>query len=84
MVGAADQLVGSGRQVKAMSPLRAYLKAVFVGFDVLINAVVGGRPYQTLSCRVGESILEGGWASRIPWPRRLKLHFIHSVHLAVV
>ena len=83
-VAAADRPVGSGPQVKSMSPVRSYLKAVFVGFDVLINAIFGGRPYQTLSCRVGESILEGGWASRIPWPRRLKRHFIDSVHLAVV
>ena len=40
--------------------LKSYAKAVFVGFDVLVNAVLGGRPYQTLSCRVGESIMDNG------------------------
>jgi len=30
--------------------LRSYAKGVFVGFDVLVNAILGGRPYQTLSC----------------------------------
>ena len=66
------------------STLKSYAKAVFVGFDVLVNALLGGRPYQTLSCRVGESIMDHGWAARIPWPKSLKDHFLGSVHEAVV
>ena len=64
--------------------LKSYAKAVFVGFDVLINALVGGRPYQTLSCRVGESIMDDGWAAPVPWPRPWIDHFLHSVHEAIV
>ena len=64
--------------------LRSYAKAVFVGFDVLVNALLGGRPYQTLSCRVGESIMSNGWAARVPWPRGWIDHFLDSVHEAIV
>ena len=64
--------------------LKSYAKAVFVGFDVLINAIFGGRPYQTLSCRVGESIMDNGWAARVPWSQQLKDHFLGSVHEAIV
>ena len=64
--------------------LRSYAKGVFVGFDVLVNAILGGRPYQTLSCRVGESIMDNGWAARVPWPRAWIDHFLHSVHEAIV
>lgn len=64
--------------------LRSYAKAVFVGFDVLINAMFGGRPYRTLSCRVGESIMDNGWAARVPWLRSWIDHFLGSFHEAVV
>ena len=47
---------------------RSYAKGVFVGFDVLVNAILGGRPYQTLSCHVGESIMDNGWAARVRGP----------------
>ena len=63
---------------------KSYAKAVFVGFDVLVNALLGGRPYQTLSCRVGESIMDNGWAARVPWPRPCIDHFLRSVHEAIV
>ena len=55
-----------------------------MGFDVLVNAILGGRPYQTLSCRVGESIMDNGWAARMPWPRGWIDHFLRSVHEAIV
>ena len=48
--------------------LLAYLLGVAIGLDVLVNATLGGRPYSTISCRVGESIAAGGWASRVCWP----------------
>ena len=57
-----------------------HLLAIAIGFDVLANAILGGREYQTLSCRIGESILRDvGWAARIPWPLWFRAHCISSV-----
>jgi len=39
-----------------------------IGIDVLANAPIGGRQYQTILYRVGESIKSGGWASHVLWP----------------
>jgi hypothetical protein len=64
--------------------LGAYLIAIAIGFDVLVNALLGGRQYQTLSCRVGESIESGGWASRVPWPAWWRAHCISAVYRTVV
>lgn len=56
-----------------------YLRTVAISVDIMANAVIGGEPYQTLSCRVGVSILGGTWASRIPWPDWLHKHFVEAV-----
>lgn len=61
-----------------------YLLAVLVAFDVMLNALTGGRPYQTLSARIGENIKRGGWASHVPWPAWLKAHFLGAVFVTVV
>lgn len=56
-----------------------YLKAVAIALDILANAFTGGQPYQTISCRIGESIRDGKWASKVPWPGFLRAHFLASV-----
>lgn len=61
-----------------------YVVAVGIGMDVTLNALTGGRKYQTISCRVGESIKRGGWASLIPWPEALRRHFLDAVFKTVV
>ena len=62
----------------------AYPRAILIGLDVLSNAVLAGRPYQTLSCRVGESIMDNGWAAHVPWSRAWINHCLASVHEAIV
>ena len=61
-----------------------YLIGILIGIDVLANAILFGRPYQTISCRVGESIAENGWAARVPWPRWWIDHCIGAVYSTVV
>lgn len=61
-----------------------YILAVFIGLDVFINALLGGKKYQTLSCRIGESIRDNGWAAKIPWPNSLRRHFLKSVFETIV
>ena len=38
----------------------SYVHAVSIGVGMVVIAVSGGRPYQTLSCRIGESIRDNG------------------------
>lgn len=61
-----------------------YLQAVLIGFDVLCNALCFGRKYQTISCRIGESIKASGWASHIPWPAWFREHCLYSVFETIV
>lgn len=61
-----------------------YVLAVLIAIDILINALLGGEAYETLSCRLGLSILHDGWASKVPWPEWLKKHFLKSVFEATV
>jgi hypothetical protein len=61
-----------------------YVLAVLIAIDILINSLTGGEAYTTLSCRIGESIQAGGWASRIPWPHWLYQHFLDSVFEDIV
>jgi hypothetical protein len=61
-----------------------YPRGILIGLDVLCNAVIGGRPYQTLSCRIGVSIMENGWAARLPLSRSFIRHCLASVHEAIV
>ena len=64
--------------------IKSYVHAVFVGLGVILNAICGGRPYQTLSCRIGESIRDDGWAAHVPWPQAWKDHFQRAIHRAIV
>ena len=61
-----------------------YVFGVLIGLDVLTNALFGGRPYSTISCRVGESIRRGGWASHVPWPAWWVQHCLDSIFTDVV
>lgn len=64
------------------------VKPFLIGLDVALNGLislaVGGGAYQTVSCRIGLSIQDGGWASRVPWPAWLRAHFLDAVFVAVV
>jgi hypothetical protein len=62
----------------------SYAKGILIGLDVLANALIGGRHYQTISCRVGESIADNGWAARVPWPRWWINHCVGSVFSTIV
>ena len=79
--GVSGQL---GPQAVKKQHMPSYPRAVLIGLDVLCNAISGGRPYQTMSCRVGESIMENGWAARIPWSRAWINHCLASVHEEIV
>lgn len=61
-----------------------YIVTVLIGLDVLVNALLGGNPYQTISCRLGLSIAGNGWASRVPWPAWFKQHCLDSIYRTVV
>lgn len=64
--------------------MRYYFVGIFLGVDILFNSILGGTHYQTISCRIGISILTGGWASKISLPSWLKAHFIHAVRNEIV
>lgn len=59
--------------------MRRYVLAVLIGIDILINAILGGTAYTTISMRLGASIRSDGWASRIKWPKRLHKHFLDGL-----
>ena len=60
------------------------IKGVLIGLDVTLNALLLGRHYTTLSCRIGESIVANGWAARVPFPRWFVTHCLHSVFETIV
>lgn len=53
-----------------------YLINVGATISCLANALIGGEYGQTLSCRIGLSILSKGCAHKIPFPNILRDHFI--------
>ena len=61
-----------------------YVKGILIGLDVTLNAVLAGRHYQTVSCRIGESISDNGWAARVPWPKWWITHCLHAVYETIV
>ena len=67
-----------------LSRIGGYLIGIAIAVDILANALLGGDHYTTISCRIGESITAGGWASRVPWPAFAKRHFLSSVFEQVV
>lgn len=59
--------------------MKHYIIGVAIALDILANAMAGGDHYSTISCRIGWSIKDGGWASRIPWPASWRQHFLDAV-----
>ncbi|WP_047308767.1 hypothetical protein [Rhodopseudomonas palustris] len=56
-----------------------YVWNLLLAIDQLGNALAGGWHDETISSRVGKSILAGGWASKVWWPRWLRDHWLDSV-----
>lgn len=56
-----------------------YLYNLAAGLSRLLNAAIGGDPAETLSSRVGKSLVTGGWAARVPWPWWLRAHFLACI-----
>lgn len=54
----------------------AYLYRVGGALSCLLNAMIGGDPSESLSLRIGRSIIVGGFWARVPIPRPLKAHFL--------
>lgn len=54
----------------------AYFYGVGTALSRLANALIGGDPSESLSLRIGRSIISGGFWNRVPFPRPLKAHFI--------
>jgi hypothetical protein len=61
---------------------QGYALTVLLAFDAFVNALFGGRLYDTISARVGRSILFGGWAARVPWPGFARRHFLWAADAA--
>lgn len=76
--------VGIAQPVPSGFKPYGYALAVLVGLDVLVNAILGGLPYQTVSCRIGESIAAGRWASRVPWPSWFRAHCAAAIYTTTV
>lgn len=72
------------RRTKPGGSLLAYVLGVLIGIDVTANAILGGRPYSTISCRIGESLAAGGWAARVHWPAWFVAHCAASIFPAIV
>ena len=61
-----------------------HLYALLIALDVLLSALTGGGPYKTISCRLGQSMMNNGWASRVPWPAWWRAHCTAAVYMRVV
>lgn len=60
-----------------------YVYNLVAGFSRLFNAVIGGDPAETLSSRLGKSVVAGGWASHAPLPWWLRAHFVACIDWSV-
>ena len=84
----SETAIAVGITQSVPAPLRSrlgrYVLAVLIGLDVLVNAICGGAEYQTISCRIGESIRDGGWAASVPWPAWWRAHCAASIYSAIV
>lgn len=64
-----------------MIVLLNYLYNLHVALSQLANVLIGGDPDESLSGRIGKSILADGWAARVPWPAVLRRHWLAAVEL---
>jgi hypothetical protein len=57
-----------------------YLYNVMVALSQLVNTVLlFGDPDESISGRIGKSIVAGGWAAHVPWPEFMRAHWLASV-----
>lgn len=65
-----------------MIRLQNYLYNVMVATSQFLNVVFfGGDPDESISGRIGKSIVAGGWAAQVPWPSFMRRHWLASVEL---
>ena len=62
-----------------MTVLLNYLYNLHVALSQLINTLLGGDPDESLSGRIGKSLVAGGWAARVPWPALLRRHWLAAI-----
>lgn len=62
-----------------MTRLKAYGYNLMVAGSQLANALSGGDPDESISGRIGKSIVRGGLGGRIPWPKFARDHFVASI-----
>ena len=56
-----------------------YLYNLMLAASQFCNTLAGGDPDESISSRLGKNIARKGWASRVQWPRWLRVHFVRSV-----
>jgi hypothetical protein len=54
---------------------RDWLGNIGFALSCLFNALLGGHVHESLSARIGASILRGGFFAQLPMPRMLRRHF---------
>lgn len=60
-----------------------YAYNVMVAASQLANTVFFfGDPDESISGRIGKSIVAGGWAARVPWPGFMRRHWLGSIEQA--
>lgn len=73
-------MTSSGWQKRYKEYAFNYLYNIATWLSQGINTVVFfGDPDESLSSRIGKSIVNKGWAASIPWPFFVYNHFIRSV-----
>ena len=81
---------GAPLQVSISQPIpngmypHGYIISVLIGIDVLVNAILGGRAFQTISSRIGESITAGTWPSWAWLPAWFQRHCLRSIYQTLV
>ncbi len=74
-------VVGAMRQLARLTVNYAY--NVMVATSQLANTVLlFGDPDESISGRIGKSIVAGGWAARVPWPGFMRRHWLGSIEQA--
>lgn len=57
-----------------------YSYNIMVALSNLVNTVIFfGDPDESCSSRIGKSISQNTWASKVPWPSFMKSHFLNSI-----
>ncbi len=74
-------VVGALRRLAGFSVNYAY--NVMVATSQLANTVLFfGDPDESISGRIGKSIVAGGWAAHVPWPGFMRRHWLGSIEQA--